>query len=55
MATKQPALDEPKRLTFWIVGSVARQLKRNAKVKNQKFPVYLANLVRAGMRLDKAK
>lgn len=55
MASKQTTLDEPKRLTFWIVESVAKQLKRNAKSKQQKFPVYLANLVQVGMRAEKAK
>jgi len=49
---KQLPEDELKRLTFWIVESVAKQLKRNAKSKNQKLPVYLANLVQIGMRYE---
>jgi len=54
--TKKPLFeDEPKRLTFWIVESVAKQLKRNAKAKRQKFPVYLANLVQIGMRAERGK
>lgn len=54
--TKKPLFeDEPKRLTFWIVESVAKQLKRNAKAKRQKFPVYLATLVQIGMRTEKGK
>jgi len=49
---KQVPEDELKRLTFWICESVAKQLKRNAKAKNQRLPVYIANMVQIGMRRD---
>ncbi len=56
MPAKKPIDDdELKRLTFWIVESVAKQLKRNAKAKKQKLPVYLANVVQAGMRAEERR
>jgi hypothetical protein len=47
--------DELKRLTFWIVESVAKKLKRNAKERRVSFPVYLCNLVQDGLATEELR
>jgi len=47
--------DEPKRLTFWIGETLAKQIKRNAKAQKQCLPAYICDLVRAGLALEQRR